>query len=86
MTVIKLVAVDCVVHTCMYVSIFGGGTTFEDKFVYVNIVCVDVSCFCLIFKCMCLGLAHLRKGTSRPHYYYYYLYLELRASFLLMIW
>ena len=39
---------------------------FDDKFVYVNIVCFHVSWFNLSMKCISLGLI-LRKDTLRPH-------------------
>ena len=34
----------------------GGGSVFDDRFVYVNIVCFDVGCLNLSVKCTCLGL------------------------------
>ena len=43
---------------------------FDDKFVYVNIVYFDVSCFSLGYE-MYMPMAHLRKDALRPHHYYY---------------
>ena len=49
----------------------GYGMMFDDKFVYVNTVCFDVSCFNLRMKWTCSELINFEKGCSKPHSYYY---------------
>ena len=60
---------------CVYLE--GGGVMFDDKFVYIDIVCFDVGCFYLEYE-MYVPRVHLRKGTLRLHYYlliYYMLWV-----------
>ena len=46
-------------NVCVCVSILGGwgGAMSDEEFVYISIVCFDVSCFLLSMKCMWLGLS-----------------------------
>ena len=55
---------------CVCVHLEGGGMMFDDKFVYIDIVCFDVG-FYLEHE-MYVPRVHLRKGTLRPHCYDYY--------------
>ena len=55
---------ECV---CLYGR--GGGGMFDDRFVYIEIMCFDVGCFYLEHE-MYASRVRLRKGALRPHFYH----------------
>ena len=67
---------------CVYIGgRGGGGGMFDEKFVYVNTVCIYVFFKNLQYE-RYAPKAYLRKNTLRPHYHYHYYYYLVHIELL----